>query len=63
MLISGVKNKNSPYMKREGLAEKRRKIPVVRRGSAYTRGASFVYGGEASFSSALGEYFLFESYT
>jgi hypothetical protein len=31
-LISGAKNKNSPCKKREGLAEKRRKIPLVRRG-------------------------------
>jgi hypothetical protein len=33
-LISGAKNKNSPCKKREGLAEKRRKIPLVRRGRA-----------------------------
>jgi hypothetical protein len=31
MLLSGVKNKNSPCKKRESLAEKRLKIPHVRR--------------------------------
>jgi hypothetical protein len=31
VLISGAKNNNSPCKKREGLAEKRLKIPLVRR--------------------------------